>query len=222
MRCGRCKRLSAQYRTGSVDWPGFGDLPRPPLDWTPDAYRAFLAFVLDTVTPTPHAIIAAGHAASYALVHACDRPKVAGRLSGGADMARSAADNDERPSAVLSSAVQHGRSAGAGAVAVQAERRSPYGTDCGDAGLPRERIVESPHGRPPIVECLDESPRVSRFRSETALALLRLTRFLRRTGIHFAGKRYSLVLGLSSPSLLSARWCLGGPLRSTIFADPVT
>ena len=26
------ERLSAQYRTVAVDWPGFGDRPRPPLD----------------------------------------------------------------------------------------------------------------------------------------------------------------------------------------------
>jgi pimeloyl-ACP methyl ester carboxylesterase len=53
-----------------VDWPGFGEAPRPQLDWTPDACAAFLAFVLSSVMPYPHAIIAAGHAATYVLTHA--------------------------------------------------------------------------------------------------------------------------------------------------------
>ena len=60
-------RLSGAFRTVTIDWPGFGDLPRPPLDWTPQAYAAFLAFVLETTAPSPHAVIAAGHAATYAL-----------------------------------------------------------------------------------------------------------------------------------------------------------
>src|ERR1700745_2396925 len=40
------ERLSARFRTIAVDWPGFGDRPRPLLDWTPQAYSAFLSFVL--------------------------------------------------------------------------------------------------------------------------------------------------------------------------------
>src|ERR1700694_5518844 len=61
------ERLSARYRTVSVDWPGFGDRARPRLGWTPEAHRMFLTFVLDTVVPAPHAVVAAGHAATYAL-----------------------------------------------------------------------------------------------------------------------------------------------------------
>jgi pimeloyl-ACP methyl ester carboxylesterase len=64
------ERLAARYSTLAVDWPGFGEAPRPQVDWTPDAYAAFLAFVLSSVIPHPHAIIAAGHAASYVLKHA--------------------------------------------------------------------------------------------------------------------------------------------------------
>ena len=74
------ERLSGRYRTVAIDWPGFGDQPRPRLAWTPAAYRAFLTFVLDTVTPASHAVIAAGHAATYALAHACAHPKSLGRL----------------------------------------------------------------------------------------------------------------------------------------------
>jgi hypothetical protein len=43
--------LSAQYRTVSVDWPGFGDKARPAVGWKPAAYAAFLQYILDTVAP---------------------------------------------------------------------------------------------------------------------------------------------------------------------------
>ena len=74
------QQLGSHYRTIAIDWPGFGDQPRPALDWTPAAYAAFLEHVLDAVAPSPHAIIAAGHAATYALAHACARPGAFGRL----------------------------------------------------------------------------------------------------------------------------------------------
>jgi pimeloyl-ACP methyl ester carboxylesterase len=74
------QRLSSHYRTISVDWPGFGDQARPAIDWTPAAYAAFLEYLLEAVAPCPHAVIAAGHAATYALAHACARPASLGRL----------------------------------------------------------------------------------------------------------------------------------------------
>ena len=61
------QRLVQDYATLCVDWPGFGDQARPQVDWTPEAYSTFLSFVLAEVVPQPHAIIAAGHAASYVL-----------------------------------------------------------------------------------------------------------------------------------------------------------
>jgi pimeloyl-ACP methyl ester carboxylesterase len=61
------QRLAQRYATVCVDWPGFGDSARPQVDWTPEAYSTFLNFVLAEVAPQPHAIIAAGHAASYVL-----------------------------------------------------------------------------------------------------------------------------------------------------------
>jgi pimeloyl-ACP methyl ester carboxylesterase len=68
------QRLAPRYSTLSVDWPGFGEGARPQLDWTPDAYAAFLAFLLTSVIAHPHAIIAAGHAATYVLKHAAGAP----------------------------------------------------------------------------------------------------------------------------------------------------
>src|ERR1043166_5694371 len=74
------ERRAARYSTLAVDWPGFGEAPRPPMDWTPDAYAAFLAFLLNTVMPDPHAIIAAGHAATYVLKHAASAAEPTTRL----------------------------------------------------------------------------------------------------------------------------------------------
>jgi pimeloyl-ACP methyl ester carboxylesterase len=72
--------LSASYATVSVDWPGFGDRPRPFVDWRPDAYRAFLAHVLAEVAPNPNATIAVGHGAAYAVQQAAAAPGSAGAL----------------------------------------------------------------------------------------------------------------------------------------------
>jgi pimeloyl-ACP methyl ester carboxylesterase len=72
--------LAASFATVSVDWPGFGDQPRPFIDWRPDAYRAFLSHVLAEVAPHPCATIAVGHAAAYALQQAEKAPGSAGAL----------------------------------------------------------------------------------------------------------------------------------------------
>lgn len=69
------RRLSSHYRTVAVDWPGFGDRPRPRLDWTPKAYRAFLSHVFGAIASSPYAVIAAGHGATYVLAHACAHPE---------------------------------------------------------------------------------------------------------------------------------------------------
>src|SRR5258708_28694887 len=74
------QRLAQRYSTLSVDWPGFGEGARPQLDWTPDAYAAFLAFLLTSVVAHPHAIIAAGHAATYVLKHAASASEPTTRL----------------------------------------------------------------------------------------------------------------------------------------------
>ena len=73
-------RLARRYSTLAVDWPGFGEGARPQVDWTPDAYAAFLAFLLTSVIAHPHAIIAAGHAATYVLAHAAGAPAASARL----------------------------------------------------------------------------------------------------------------------------------------------
>jgi pimeloyl-ACP methyl ester carboxylesterase len=74
------QHLARHYSTLSVDWPGFGEGARLQLDWTPDAYAAFLAFLLTSVIARPHAIIAAGHAATYLLKYAASASEPTTRL----------------------------------------------------------------------------------------------------------------------------------------------
>jgi pimeloyl-ACP methyl ester carboxylesterase len=74
------ERLASAFTTIAIDWPGFGDAPRPPVQWQPDAYQAFLADVLAHVVERPFATVAAGHAAGYCLAAARARSGVAGRL----------------------------------------------------------------------------------------------------------------------------------------------
>jgi pimeloyl-ACP methyl ester carboxylesterase len=59
-----------------VDWPGFGDSTRGRLGYGPQLYRDFLADFAAAVVPRGAAIVAAGHAACYALALARDRPGV--------------------------------------------------------------------------------------------------------------------------------------------------
>ncbi|MCL2430332.1 MAG: alpha/beta hydrolase [Alphaproteobacteria bacterium] len=74
------ERLAAAFTTIAVDWPGFGDAPRPAVRWQPQAYRAFLADVLETAIEQPFATVAAGHAAGYCLAAARAQPGATGRL----------------------------------------------------------------------------------------------------------------------------------------------
>lgn len=64
------RHLAADYQVTVIDWPGFGDSDRPRLAYRPELYRRFLrAFVAANFT-TPVAVIAAGHAAGYAMAMA--------------------------------------------------------------------------------------------------------------------------------------------------------
>ncbi len=74
------ERLAPNYRTVAVDWPGFGAAPRPPCDWRPAAYAEFLAFIVGRMEQPVHAVIAAGHGATFALAHAAAHPQAFERL----------------------------------------------------------------------------------------------------------------------------------------------
>ena len=73
------EQLASTFTTISVDWPGFGNRPRPSVAWTPEAYRTFLKCVLQEL-PKLTATIAVGHGAGYLLGHAAEHPGSAGGL----------------------------------------------------------------------------------------------------------------------------------------------
>jgi pimeloyl-ACP methyl ester carboxylesterase len=74
------ERLARRFATVAIDWPGFGDQPRPHVAWAPEVYVQYLQHVLTQVAPRPFATVAAGHAAGYALRAAADMPGATGRL----------------------------------------------------------------------------------------------------------------------------------------------
>lgn len=73
------ERLSRHYSTLAIDWPGFGDLPRPKVDWRPGLYRDFLRFIVTNII-RPDVTMAAGHATGYVLAQAAADPGSTGRL----------------------------------------------------------------------------------------------------------------------------------------------
>jgi pimeloyl-ACP methyl ester carboxylesterase len=75
------ERLAGRYATIRVDWPGFGNRPRPAVDWAPQAYTEFLEFLLAKVIAHPCVVIAAGHGATYALMYSLQSaPQLISRL----------------------------------------------------------------------------------------------------------------------------------------------
>ncbi|WP_204136890.1 alpha/beta fold hydrolase, partial [Halomicronema sp. CCY15110] len=59
--------LAPHFQVTALDWPGFGASDRPPLDYSPALYSQFLQDFVAATFKTPIAIVAAGHAAGYAL-----------------------------------------------------------------------------------------------------------------------------------------------------------
>ncbi len=72
--------LKSQFQVTTVDFPGFGDSARPRLDYAPPLYRQFLADFVRDIYPSPVTIIAAGHAAGYALNLAATVPNSVSEL----------------------------------------------------------------------------------------------------------------------------------------------
>jgi pimeloyl-ACP methyl ester carboxylesterase len=77
---GLAARLSNQFQVTTVDFPGFGDSSRPRLDYAPPLYRQFLADFIRDIYTSPVTIIAAGHAAGYALDYAAKMPDRVAKL----------------------------------------------------------------------------------------------------------------------------------------------
>ena len=74
------QRLAPRFRTITTDWPGFGDGARPRADWSPALLQGFVEQFLREEAAGARAIVAAGHAAGYALRALADDPSLAERL----------------------------------------------------------------------------------------------------------------------------------------------
>ncbi|PAX51056.1 alpha/beta fold hydrolase [Brunnivagina elsteri] len=78
---GIAKLLSPDFQTFAVDFPGFGDSSRLPLDYQPGIYKQFLEDFITTVFQTPVAVVAAGHSSAYVLELANRRPNLFSRIA---------------------------------------------------------------------------------------------------------------------------------------------
>ena len=68
-------KLATEFQVIALDWPGFGDSDRPPLEYQPALFRQFLQDFVRAQFTEPLAVVAAGHGAGYAL--ACSELKPA-------------------------------------------------------------------------------------------------------------------------------------------------
>jgi pimeloyl-ACP methyl ester carboxylesterase len=73
--------LARDFRTIVPDWPGFGLGRHPRLDHGPKLHLAFLEAFMDQVVAGPAAVVAAGHAAGYAMLLARERPGTWSRIA---------------------------------------------------------------------------------------------------------------------------------------------
>lgn len=64
---GIAARLASQFRVVAMDWLGFGQSDRPAIEYHPALYRQLLRDVVDQLFDPPIAVVAAGHAAGYAM-----------------------------------------------------------------------------------------------------------------------------------------------------------
>lgn len=75
------ERLGAGFRVLVPDWPGFGRAPAPARAWRPDDLRGFLADLVAKRFSAPVPVLAAGHAAAYALDLAASLPDTVARVA---------------------------------------------------------------------------------------------------------------------------------------------
>ena len=72
--------LASKYRVTVLDWLGFGESECPPLDYNPVLFDQLLEDFVKSVFYSPLILIAAGHAAGYALKLALDNPDILSKL----------------------------------------------------------------------------------------------------------------------------------------------
>ena len=72
--------LVPQFQVTALDWPGFGESDRRPLNYGPALYTQFLQDFVAAIFETPVAVVAAGHAAGYALNLTAHQPTTCSKL----------------------------------------------------------------------------------------------------------------------------------------------
>lgn len=75
------ERLAPEVRTIVPDWPGFGSGRHRALRHGPELHLSFLRAFLERVVAGPAAVVAAGHAAGYALSLARSKPGAWSRIA---------------------------------------------------------------------------------------------------------------------------------------------
>ena len=73
--------LASQFQITALDWPGFGESDRLPLDYGPALYTQFLQDFVAATFEMPIEIMAAGHAAGYALNLAAHQSAICAKLA---------------------------------------------------------------------------------------------------------------------------------------------
>jgi pimeloyl-ACP methyl ester carboxylesterase len=73
---GLAEQLSTQFQVWALDWLGFGESDRPPIDYRSAVYHQLLQDFVRSQFDTPVAVIAAGHAAGYVMQLASMQPAV--------------------------------------------------------------------------------------------------------------------------------------------------
>jgi pimeloyl-ACP methyl ester carboxylesterase len=61
------QQLAPYHQVIALDWPGFGESSKPPVAYNPVFYSAFLQDFIANCINEPCTVVAAGHAAAYAL-----------------------------------------------------------------------------------------------------------------------------------------------------------
>jgi pimeloyl-ACP methyl ester carboxylesterase len=77
---GIAERLSSQFQVVTLDWPGFGQSERPPLEYRAALYNQFLQDFARDILTRPTAVVAAGHAAGYVMQLAKKMPQACSRI----------------------------------------------------------------------------------------------------------------------------------------------
>jgi len=77
---GIAEQLTPQFQVVAMDWLGFGQSDRPALNYQPILYRQLLQDFLRAQFDQPVAVVAAGHAAGYALQVAQRSPSLWSKL----------------------------------------------------------------------------------------------------------------------------------------------